>query len=45
MAIQGKKKVSKTSEAALVGDFPWMPSGRCVQEGVRKGTGSGKHVA
>lgn len=43
MATRGKKKVSKTSEAALVGDFPWMLSGKCLEEGL-KGTGSGKHL-
>lgn len=45
MAIKGMKKVSKTGEVALAGDLPWMLSGRCREEGAKKGIGSGKPAA
>lgn len=44
MATQGTKKVSKTGEAAPVGDLPWISSGRCLEEGVKEGMGSGEHT-
>lgn len=44
MAIQGTKKVTKTGEAASVGDLPWISAGRCLEEGVKEGMGSAHGV-
>lgn len=45
MTIKGVKKVSRTGEVALVGDLPWVLSGRWLEEEVKKGISSGKPAA